>query len=742
MAQEVLDVISRLTFEANTAPIDKVIGTIEKEIAAIDQNTASIQRLEAVRASTDKANLARIKQIDQAIDNRKKKIQEETAVIATQIKENEKLQKALAIQGIEMAKASDRLDVVKNRTNSANVALINLGRVIQDSPFGFIGIANNLNPLIESFQKVKEEAPDVKGAFDEVKEALKGPIGLGLAVSVVSALLTVFGDKLFSLGDDAADASKGISEFTKSLEETAKIASQEIVNLQKLSDTITNTNLSYKERGDAVDELQRQYPAYFGNIDREKILNGEVGDSYKLLTANIINRAKATAQYNLLAIKQQELTEAQLKLEAITNNRDPNKFFYDGQAQAEDLRSLIRLKEHEVYVINKSIQSTTALGANNAYWLDIEKKKQYEANQAREKKLALMTEEERKSYLSTSKEGNSSEENAKAIRASFGLPDDPELDKIVADIKELEMLKKAAEDLLNDDLSSMSAENLIGGGGGETAASRQLRAQLEIQKDVREQEDKDEAEALKKRKKNIETTKVIYASLRDAVMTVLNDINQRQIQQLDNEIQVRERRVDQAKELAERGNTEVLRLEQERLEEAEKLRREAAQKQIIINNALALSNAIVAVATTAAETGVGAIAAIPAVIAALVAGYAFVRSLDTETGFKKGGYTGDGNPNEAAGPVHRKEFVFNEGLTAKYRPLFEAIHKTGDIPLAYTATMQPAGGFASKKELKTLGDRIVGAIEDNHVSMSQRMDRDGVAQSVESVIRKQKRLWG
>ena len=41
--------------------------------------------------------------------------------------------------------------------NSASTALINLGRVAQDAPFGIIGIANNLNPLLESFQRLKAE---------------------------------------------------------------------------------------------------------------------------------------------------------------------------------------------------------------------------------------------------------------------------------------------------------------------------------------------------------------------------------------------------------------------------------------------------------------------------------------------------------------------------------------------------------------------------------------------------------
>ena len=39
--------------------------------------------------------------------------------------------------------------------NQATNALTNLGRVVQDAPFGFIGIANNINPLLESLQRLQ-----------------------------------------------------------------------------------------------------------------------------------------------------------------------------------------------------------------------------------------------------------------------------------------------------------------------------------------------------------------------------------------------------------------------------------------------------------------------------------------------------------------------------------------------------------------------------------------------------------
>lgn len=46
-------------------------------------------------------------------------------------------------------------------SNSAAFALTNFNRVLQDLPYGFIGIANNIDPLVSSFQKLKGETGSV-----------------------------------------------------------------------------------------------------------------------------------------------------------------------------------------------------------------------------------------------------------------------------------------------------------------------------------------------------------------------------------------------------------------------------------------------------------------------------------------------------------------------------------------------------------------------------------------------------
>ncbi len=55
------------------------------------------------------------------------------------------------------------------------------------------------------------------------------------------------------------------------------------------------------------------------------------------------------------------------------------------------------------------------------------------------------------------------------------------------------------------------------------------------------------------------------------------------------------------------------------------------------------------------------------------------------SGYAEGGYTGDGGKYQAAGVVHRGEFVMNATRTAQFRPVLEAMH-AGQMPAMTSGT--------------------------------------------------------
>jgi hypothetical protein len=158
-------------------------------------------------------------------------------------------------------------------------------------------------------------------------------------------------------------------------------------------------------------------------------------------------------------------------------------------------------------------------------------------------------------------------------------------------------------------------------------------------------------------------------------------------QKNDELIRLQEERVQATKGLSDKS----LKIEEDRLQELLEKREkyERAQRiidaaQIVANQALAVSNAIVAITSAAAKGGPAAPFLIAANVIAIAAGVFAatnaVRSIDA--GFKDGGYTGEGDPNDVSTQLgnrgykyHKKEFVMDEELTSKHRNLFEGLHK-------------------------------------------------------------------
>ena len=94
------------------------------------------------------------------------------------------------------ANLGNAMKQIPSSSGAATNALTNLSRVAQDAPYGFIGIANNLNPLLESFQRLQKETGGTASALKAMGAGLMGPAGIGLALGAVSSLIVAFGPKI------------------------------------------------------------------------------------------------------------------------------------------------------------------------------------------------------------------------------------------------------------------------------------------------------------------------------------------------------------------------------------------------------------------------------------------------------------------------------------------------------------------------------------------------------------------
>lgn len=225
-------------------------------------------------------------------------------------------QKELAEVATTALKTDSSLQKLGKGSTQATNALTNLGRVVQDAPFGFIGIANNINPLIESFQRLKVESGSTGGAFKLLIQSIGGAGGLGLAVSLGSAALSLFGMAMQRSGTETKKAKDETDKYSESLKSAANEVSREYVTISGIVNQIKSEVLSRQQRQAAINELQRLAPEYFSTLDKEKATIKEITSAYNLYAASVTKAVQAKViekQLEEIVAKRIELQRKQVE---------------------------------------------------------------------------------------------------------------------------------------------------------------------------------------------------------------------------------------------------------------------------------------------------------------------------------------------------------------------------------------------------------------------------------------------
>lgn len=210
-------------------------------------------------------------------------------------------------------------------SNQAAFALTNLGRVAQDAPFGFIGIQNNLNPLLESFQQLKAQSGSTGGALKALGQALIGPAGLGIALSLVSAGILLYQQYQQRANKTTNDAKKAADEYINSLGQLdqaklkgATSSQSELTTLSLLYKQYQNQSIPLEQRKNAYEELQKLYPAYFGNLAFEVSATDKTKNAYNALTQSILATGRARAAVDLITKNSTRQLENEQKIIDLT----------------------------------------------------------------------------------------------------------------------------------------------------------------------------------------------------------------------------------------------------------------------------------------------------------------------------------------------------------------------------------------------------------------------------------------
>ena len=198
----------------------------------------------------------------------------------------------------------------------ATQSLINFSRIAQDAPYGIIGVANNLNPMLESFQRLAKTEGGTKKALQAMSAGLIGPAGVGVALGIVSSLAVTFSKEIkeFFKGPTAE-----LEEFRKQLKEVAddiyKLIGGEQSKRTKgilLAEIIVGGNKTQQE--EALKELQKLYS------NSTAIKNAKLGED-KAFYQTLVNQAAMQGD----AVAKEKNNLAQLDIAYADNIKNEKK---------------------------------------------------------------------------------------------------------------------------------------------------------------------------------------------------------------------------------------------------------------------------------------------------------------------------------------------------------------------------------------------------------------------------------
>ncbi|MFK1938430.1 hypothetical protein ACIXFQ_18760 [Bacteroides fragilis] len=245
----------------------------------------------------------------------------------------------------------------KSKFDSLGMSVTQIARELPSLAMGpqmfFLAISNNLGPFQDALAAARKEYKDTiaagKDAIPVWKQLLKSLTGAGPILALITTLFVAFGDDIIEWVGKLISGKKEMKSFLSVAQEMAlgirkgmKDAAASTTELDVLYKATQNHTRSLKERNKAVDELQKKYPSYFGNLSNEAVLAGKAKDAYaKLrgeLVANAIARAqldrmtdiankredvllKRRVQYNTYLKAQQKINEASAALEEARQKR-------------------------------------------------------------------------------------------------------------------------------------------------------------------------------------------------------------------------------------------------------------------------------------------------------------------------------------------------------------------------------------------------------------------------------------
>ena len=270
------------------------------------------------------------------------------------------------------APAVKSFNQLKSSVGAANGSAIAFNRIIQDAPFGLLGVGNNIQQFTEQISFLKQSTGSTGTALKAFFSSLITPTNLLiLGVSALTSGLTAYQMGAFDSAEETKDLRTETELFNESLDNVVKNlnavnsarlnankgASDELVELELLNSVLNDNSKSESERVRAYNLLLEKYPKIIKNISDEKKLVEGLGESYNLLVNAIVERAKAVAvEEKLVEISKERFDILQKEQNEVKVQNDLIKRRTDLEKKEADARIKINAKDTQQSDRNQALR--------------------------------------------------------------------------------------------------------------------------------------------------------------------------------------------------------------------------------------------------------------------------------------------------------------------------------------------------------------------------------------------------
>ena len=111
---------------------------------------------------------------------------------------------------------------LSSTAGKTGATLTEFGRVIADSPYGIMGVANNIEQLSQQFVDLQREEGSTRNALKKLASGLIGPNGIVIAIQVATAAMVYFSKQTQKAKEEADNFNLSLEEQKRRLIEVKR----------------------------------------------------------------------------------------------------------------------------------------------------------------------------------------------------------------------------------------------------------------------------------------------------------------------------------------------------------------------------------------------------------------------------------------------------------------------------------------------------------------------------------------